>query len=54
MNLNTKPLSGDELISIHEASMELLDKVGVHIEGEEIFEIFKKSVGIEWKQNHIG
>jgi trimethylamine--corrinoid protein Co-methyltransferase len=43
MNINTKPLSGDELISIHETSMELLEKVGVHIEGKEILEIFQKA-----------
>ena len=43
MNLNTKPLSDDELLSIHETSMHILGKVGVHIEGKEILEIFKKS-----------
>ena len=42
MNLNTRALSGDELIRIHQTSMQLLEKVGVHIEGKEFLEIFKK------------
>jgi trimethylamine--corrinoid protein Co-methyltransferase len=43
MNLNTRPLSDDELLSIHETSMQILGKVGIHVEGEEILKIFKKA-----------
>ena len=54
MNLNTRPLSGDELISIHQTSMQLLEKVGVHIEGKKFLEIFKKAGAlVDFKEKRI-
>lgn len=43
MNLTTKPLSEAELIDIHETSMQILEKVGVHVGGKENTEIFEKA-----------